>query len=166
MDNVEIRWGRVEDAAGVLSLLQAVATWLSTDGPGALWPASTFRLEEIEDQARHSHLVVATHGGQLVASAYATSTDRVFWPEASPGEALYVHKLVVSRAFAGHGISGHLLDWIAGEARRRGCRFVRLDCALRPKLLSVYARAGYSPVGTDVEIHGFTVRRLQRKVDT
>jgi ribosomal protein S18 acetylase RimI-like enzyme len=55
--------------------------------------------------------------------------------------------MAVSPQARGRGIGGHIIRWCAAEARRRGCRFVRLDChAGNPWLCRYY------------EAHGFVLR--------
>jgi GNAT superfamily N-acetyltransferase len=162
MEKFLVRHARLEEAGQVLALLQSVATWLDMAGPGKLWPASSFHLADIEELTRQSGVVVVECDNEVAASAYVQAKDELFWPEAVPGEALYVHKLVVGRSFGGHGLSKVLLDWIAELGRSQGCRFVRLDCPPRPKLLEVYDRAGFSRVGETVEVQDFVVARLQR----
>lgn len=150
------------DALEVLKLLQSVASWLETDGPGKLWPASDFQLSDIEQKLARSEVVVLRSDGQLAACMYIEESDERFWPEAAPGEALYLHKIAVDRHFAGLGFSQLLLDWAADYARVNGYKFLRLDCAPREKLVRVYTRAGFERVGEDQVLDGFLVARLQR----
>ena len=89
----------------------------------------------------------------------------MFWPNAMPGEALYVHRLAVRRAHAGTGLARCLLDWSADEARRHGCRFLRLDTELRPRLLALYEAAAFFRYDREpVVVGGHCVVRFQRTV--
>jgi GNAT superfamily N-acetyltransferase len=92
-------------------------------------------------------------------------SDPDFWPEDPPGEALYVHRLAVTRRFAKKGYSQAMLRWAEDEARRLGRPYVRLDCEQRPKLIALYRDAGYLRVDEGpVEVHGYWVLRQQRRV--
>lgn len=163
--HVTIRKAVFADAPEILKLLQSVASWLENEGPGKLWPASDFQLRDIQERISRLEVVVLHFDGQLAASMYIEPSDETFWPEALPGEALYLHKIVVDRRRAGQGFSQRLLDWAAEQARTRGCRFLRLDCAPREKLVQVYTRAGFQRVGEDQVLDGFLVARLQRRLD-
>lgn len=162
MPNMTIRKAVEADAPAILTLLQSVALWLETDGPGKLWPASSFNLAEIAARAERSEIVVLTSGPDIAACMYIEDSDAAFWPEALPGEALYLHKLAVDRAFAGQGLARRLIDWAAQHAARHGRKYLRLDCAPRPRLVQVYRDAGFERVGEDSVIEGFLVARLQR----
>lgn len=162
MPNITIRQAGETDAPAILTLLQSVALWLETDGPGKLWPASSFNLAEITAKAERSEIVVLTAGQDIAACMYIEDSDSAFWPEALPGEALYLHKLAVGRAFAGQGFARRLIDWAAQHAAHHGRKYLRLDCAPRPRLVQVYRDAGFERVGEDSVIEGFLVARLQR----
>ena len=55
-----------------------------------------------------------------------------------------MHRLVVTRAFKGQGVSIALLEWSIDHARTLGKRFLRLDCdAERTKLRALYERCGF-----------------------
>lgn len=159
---VTIRKAIASDAVSILRLLQSVASWLETDGPGKLWPASSFQLRDIEEKIERSEVVALQFDGQLAASMYIEGSDETFWPEAVLGEALYLHKIVVDRRFARQGFSRMLLDWAAAQAKSSGRGFLRLDCAPREKLVQVYTRAGFRRAGDDRVMDGFLVARLQR----
>lgn len=162
MQTIEIRKAVEADASKVLDILRSVALWLEGDGPGKLWDASSFALPEIARKVRRSDVVVLEADHEIAACMYVEKNDDIFWPDALPGEALYLHKIAVDRPYAGLGFSRLLIDWAAQYAERNGCRFLRLDCAPRPKLVHVYMDAGFHRVGEDSVIDGFLVARLQR----
>jgi GNAT superfamily N-acetyltransferase len=75
-------------------------------------------------------------------------TDERVWPEAAPGEALYLHSLAVCRSAAGSGLALQMLDWARARARERGCSELRLDCwAGNERLKRYYLEAGFEPRG-------------------
>jgi GNAT superfamily N-acetyltransferase len=70
--------------------------------------------------------------------------DPLFWPDLPAGSSAFVHRLVVRRAFKGHGISTALLRWAVMQARVEGRAHLRLDCdAERVKLRAVYEAFGF-----------------------
>ena len=96
---------------------------------------------------------------------YLHNEDRVFWPDARDGEALYVHRLAVARRFAGRGLSMIMLEWSVREAKRLGRDYLRLDCEPRAKLLTLYQRAGFTPVdAAPIQVGRHFVVRHERPV--
>ena len=63
-------------------------------------------------------------------------------------DALYLHELVVRRDLAGRRLGRQIGAGAAAETRRRGRRYLRLECmAANPRLCQYYAEAGFSPRG-------------------
>ncbi|UXN74757.1 GNAT family N-acetyltransferase [Devosia sp. A8/3-2] len=100
----------------------------------------------------------------IAACMYLQGNDEIFWPDYPAGEALYIHKLAVARPFAGLGLSAMMLDWAAQQAVHAGRQYLRLDCAPRAKLLTNYHDAGFSRVGGDIVVEGYSAARLQRSI--
>lgn len=135
----------IEAVPDVYGLICEIAQWLIDRGD-ALWGEEEISHDELVRVARAGELITGRVAGTLAACMYLHGEDQVFWPEARPGEALYVHRLGVARRFAGSGYSQAMLDWAMREARHMGRDFVRLDCEPRPKLLALYRNAGFAPV--------------------
>lgn len=76
--------------------------------------------------------------------------DPEFWtPADRPGDALYVHKLAVSRTCSGQGLGEVLLDWAALRAAAHDRPYLRLDCAKdNARLQAYYKKAGFRHVRT------------------
>lgn len=161
MPHIHIRKATEADTVAMLELLQSVALWLETSGPGKLWSASSFSASSIMDKIRAEEAVLLEADGVIAACMYLQDNDEIFWPDYPTGEALYVHKLAVARPFAGLGLSGMMLDWAAQQARQVGRLYLRLDCAPRAKLMAIYRDAGFVRVGEEIVIQGYPVVRLQ-----
>jgi len=68
----------------------------------------------------------------------------MFWSDMAEGDAAYVHRLAVRRAFSGQGVSTALLAWSVERTRMLGRRFLRLDTeASRAKLRALYENFGF-----------------------
>jgi GNAT superfamily N-acetyltransferase len=90
--------------------------------------------------------------------------DPEFWPDAEPGQAVYLHRLAVRRRYAGGELSTSMLNWIVARARELGRQYVRLDCAAdRPALRRVYERFGFR-LYDERNMGAFVVARYQ--IDT
>ena len=150
----------------VHALIVEAAQWLIAKGE-PLWGEPETSGEELARVARAGELVTGRMGTELCACMYLHNEDPVFWPEAAPGEALYIHRLAVARRFGGRGFSYALLDWAAHEARSTGRNFLRLDCEPRPKLLALYRDAGFLAVdATPIRVGIHFVMRHQKPLTT
>jgi ribosomal protein S18 acetylase RimI-like enzyme len=86
--------------------------------------------------------------GEPVAAFVLLETDPEFWPDILEGESLFIHKVVVARAWKGQNLSSQVLDFAARQVIERGKKFLRLDTdATRPALCNLYERYGFTRVG-------------------
>lgn len=144
--------------------MHEAAAWLIARGQ-KLWDLSELRPEEAVACAKAGQLVVGCRDGAIAAAMFLWKEDPEAWPHAAPGEALYVHKLAVTRTEAGRGWSERLLSWAGEEARRAGRPFVRLDSELRPRVLALYERAGFLRIDREPFMIGpHPVVRFERRV--
>jgi GNAT superfamily N-acetyltransferase len=127
------------------ALIHEAADWLIAKGEPLWGPAET-SFAELERVTRAGELVMGHLAGEAASCMYLHDDDRLFWPEAAPGEAFYVHRLAVARKFAGRGFALSMLRWAENEVRAQGRTSLRLDCEPREKLLALYRSAGFVPV--------------------
>jgi GNAT superfamily N-acetyltransferase len=159
-----VRRGGAADVPEAHRIICEVAEWLIAKGE-ALWGANETSLATLEEVARADELVIGRVGGEAATCMFLHRADPEFWPGDPAGEAVYIHRLAVARAFGGRGFAGRMLAWAEDEARLTGCRFVRLDCEPRPKLIALYRSAGYLPVDPGpVVVKGHAVIRQQKRV--
>ncbi|WP_084959135.1 GNAT family N-acetyltransferase [Thermoactinospora rubra] len=142
------------DLPGVLALLADTAEWLHSRGVRQ-WPRGGFGADRIEPLIRERVLYVLEAGelewaGPVATIALDAHADPEFWtPADRPWSALYVHKLAVSRAYAGTGLGDALLDWAGASVGDAGRDWLRLDCAKdNPRLQDYYRRRGFTHVRT------------------
>ncbi|WP_182897660.1 GNAT family N-acetyltransferase [Microbispora sp. H10830] len=139
------------DLQGVLALLARTAGWLNGLGVRQ-WPAGGFPAERIEPLIGAGVMYLLEAGSQVPAATIAVDghADPEFWTSADrPGDALYVHKLAVSRTYSGRGLGDTLLDWAALRAAAHDRPYLRLDCAKdNARLQSYYRKAGFRHVRT------------------
>jgi GNAT superfamily N-acetyltransferase len=127
----------------VAQVLAEAEAWLAASGR-SLWRAHELAEETLAPEVGAGHYFIGARGAETAGVLRFTLEDTLFWPDALPGEAGYVHRLAVRRSAAGGETSRALLEWAQGEARRRGCAFLRLDCAFsRPRLRALYERLGF-----------------------
>ncbi|MER7269331.1 GNAT family N-acetyltransferase [Micromonospora carbonacea] len=94
---------------------------------------------------------VAVDGFRIAAMAVVDElADPEFWREEDdPRDALYVHRVIVDRGYAGRGLGEALVDFAAKLAADRGKSWLRLD-AWRTNLAlhGYYRRQGFDHVPT------------------
>jgi GNAT superfamily N-acetyltransferase len=127
----------------VSSILLEAAQWLRERG-SPMWRDDELSSERIFADVVAGYFFLAECDGEAVATIKFQLHDTLFWPDVPAGEAAFIHRLAVRRAFAGGQISALLLRWAAERAEALGKRFLRLDCeASRPRLRAVYERFGF-----------------------
>jgi GNAT superfamily N-acetyltransferase len=126
-------------------LIREAADWLIAKGE-PLWGPNETSYEDLRRVARAGELVMGRIGGEAVTCMYLHDEDPLFWPQANPGEAFYVHRLAVARKHAGRGLAQAMLQWAENEVRTRKRDYLRLDCEPREKLLALYRNAGFARI--------------------
>ncbi len=156
-----IRRAALEETGDALAILREVAQWL-IDAGRPLWPVESLQLEAVHRAALAGELVLGFEESRPVATMTLQARDDFYWPKDPRGEALYVHKVAVRRCAAGQNWSGRLIAWARDHARNTGTRFLRLDTAGRPALLSLYQRLGFYLVDEKPRnVGGLMIYRLE-----
>lgn len=119
------------DLGRVIGLVEEAAAWLrakGTDQWARPWPSRGERDERIRADILARKTWIAWDGD--IAAATITVEDRPDeilrrdWDEA---RATYVHRLVVSRNYAGISLGAALLNWAGRRAAAEGAVWVRID---------------------------------------
>ena len=159
-----IAHGTLDDVTEADALIRATAEWLIKKGEPLWGPNETSR-DELVRVAHLSELIVGRVAGELASCMYLHHEDRLFWPHVREGEAFYIHRLAVARAFAGRGYAHAMLEWAENEARAKERPYLRLDCEPRGKLLALYAHAGYRRVDSaPIQVGEHFVVRHEKRV--
>ena len=133
-----LRRGSLEDLAVISQLGDEAKQWLrgkNTDQWAKPWPDSGKQDERLLKDLANGRTWVAWDGTTAVATVTITSDDprdpagKPVWPEHKLAEsALYVHRVIVRRSYAGLGLGAGLLDWAADVAMREiGTPRIRID---------------------------------------
>jgi ribosomal protein S18 acetylase RimI-like enzyme len=147
MENLEIRRAGVGDFSAVLTLLLEAAHWLREKGM-SLWDPETFHKNSLLPQVEDGDFWICILGGKVAGVLKFQMEDELYWPGFPKGEAVYVHKLTVSRRFAGQGLAGRMLDWAVMRGVELGRNYLRLDCeASRENLCRIYESFGFEREG-------------------
>ena len=138
-----VGWAEAGDVAPAVDILMEAGRYMAARHR-MLWDLDGLGADFVAPLIARGELAGARCGGELAGVCTLTRRDRLFWPEDAPGEAAYLHKLAVRRAFAGGGVTAAIFAFCAGAARTWGCRELKLDCD--PTLGKVYLRAGFRRV--------------------
>ncbi|MEU6999586.1 GNAT family N-acetyltransferase [Nonomuraea sp. NPDC046570] len=142
------------DFSVIVELIEGAAAWLAdmrTDQWQRPWPDLESRDARVMAGLTEGITWLVEHQGRAVATVTITARPyRELWVGHEPdAPALYLHRLVVHRDFAGQGLGAEILDWAANEAVRRGLDWVRIDVwRTNERLHKYYQREGFEPVGT------------------
>jgi GNAT superfamily N-acetyltransferase len=128
-----------------------------------VWADAELREQDFLRAAGLGELVMGFSGDCSAATMLLQSSDPIYWPEAAPNTALYLHKIAVLREFAGRGWLTRLVDFAAQDARDRAIRRLRLDTLWRSPLQGLYARHGFVAVDeAALVMHGRLMMRMER----
>ncbi|WP_433890733.1 GNAT family N-acetyltransferase [Streptomyces sp. CA-111067] len=147
MTELHIRSARPDELGIVEGLLGEASAWLAARGIDQWqYPPHTERIRAAIQQGE----VFLAFGGDRPAATLQVdaSADPEFWTaEDRPEDALYVHRMAVSRAVAGARLGSSLLNWAADRAAGAGKPWLRLDAWKdNPGLHRYYESEGFTLV--------------------
>ena len=137
----------------IIDLIDAAADWLrtkNTDQWAQPWPSEEDRDHRIRQDLIAGKTWIAWEGGTPAATITADPAKNPIWPaEARCDLAVYVCRLVVSRAFSGRGLGAALLDWAGLRAQQSyGAGWIRVDVwTTNTALHAYYKRLGFESCG-------------------
>ncbi len=126
-----------------LGILREAAAWALGRGVD-VWADAELREWDFLTAAELGQLLMGFSGDRPAATMLLQTSDPVYWPDAAPHTALYLHKIAVRREFSGHGWLTRLIEFAVNDARDRGVRWLRLDTLCRSPLEGLYARHGFA----------------------
>jgi len=133
-----------EDLQIILDLIGEAADWLQSRGIDQWqnpWPTREERDERVRKSLCDGDTWLLWDGPTPVATATTCrQAHPKLWKELEQAEpAIYVHRLVVGRKYAGRNIGARLLDWAATRAAREyGALWARVDVWNTNKALHAY----------------------------
>lgn len=132
-DPLPIRPAEPDDMKTIIGLIGEAAAWLRTKGTDQWaepWPDEAARDERISRGIQSRSTWIAEHRGQPIATVtYREKGNQNLWTRAEQRDrAVYVSRLIVSRAWAGDEIGNALIDWAAHQALKGwGAEWIRID---------------------------------------
>ena len=160
VEDLEVRRATASDLSAVSAVLTEAAIWLEEKGI-PLWDADSLSDSRIKTQVLNGEFWLFFRESELAGVVKFQLEDLIYWPDSIAGEAAYVHKLVVRRAYAGEGVSTRILEWAAKRAGELKRSHLRLDCEVsRDRLRRIYEDFGFARVG-DIDLDGRIMARFQ-----
>lgn len=121
---VDLEAATTHDVDVILRLRDTVAAWLaSLDVNLRQSPLTPERLLRWMDEGE---VLLQRDGAHVVGTVALFDRDEDTW-SADGTPSVYVHLLMVHRAYAGQDLGGRMLDQVERRALGRGARYVRLD---------------------------------------
>jgi ribosomal protein S18 acetylase RimI-like enzyme len=160
IEGIEVMQAQASHLGTVLSILTEAGEWLAAKGI-PMWGPGRFRAQVIASSIERGEVYLAMQGRWAIGTIALQWSDTVIWGD-DAGDAAYVHRLAIRRAFAGKGLGFHLLRWAESAAAAQGKRYLRLDCmAENPVLREYYERAGFEYRGETCG-EGWTAARYEK----
>jgi GNAT superfamily N-acetyltransferase len=164
-----IRRAAPEDVDALVAIDESTSAWLASLGIDPGPPPKPLRAIAA-DRVREGKIYLALLDGMpagavtlLCEQADLARGDGDLWND-GPGDACYVHGLMVHRDFAGRQVGLEMLSWAERETAGRGKPLVRLDCMMENRALrTYYERAGYLHRG-DVHLAHRNAARYEKRV--
>lgn len=130
------------DIETVSEILTEAAQWIEGEGM-KLWELEELLPKAVKEDVSAGMYRLAMIGTRAAGCYRFQTEDMEFWDDVPHSDSAFVHRVAVKREFAGKRIAQAMLDHAKSEARTLGKRYLRLDCADRPKLRGVYEREGF-----------------------
>lgn len=140
----------------VLCLIDEASSWLrtkDTDQWAKPWPSRRKRNKRIRLGLKHGQTWIVWHETNPVATVtIAEEANDMVWQDAEcdlSARAVYVHRLVTARNYAGLGLGGQLIDWAGQRERdRTGAQWIRIDVwSENTALHAYYMKQGFVRCG-------------------
>lgn len=145
---------RPVDEAVIQELQDEAVAWLANRGTDQwqnLRPSRHGTGRSLAEAIARGEVFVVRQDDRIIGTVTVDDyADGEFWtPEDQPHEALYIHRMVVTRAARGQEVGRQMIDWALARAASQGKRWLRLDAwRTNAELHAYYLRHGFEHVRT------------------
>jgi GNAT superfamily N-acetyltransferase len=158
-----IESAKIKHLDAVLSLVDEASTWLrdykETDQWAEPWPTKKERDARILKGLQNGKTWIVWDGNTAAATVtIATAYNPAVWSEPActcdlTERAVYVHRLITARKYAGCGLGEELIDWAGLRGRRKNrARWIRIDVwTSNTALHEYYTKRGFHPCGSCID---------------
>ncbi|MDN3353059.1 GNAT family N-acetyltransferase [Actinomadura sp. DC4] len=170
--NFTIRRATPGEHSLVIDLIEEASDWLrakKTDQWADPWPTRNDRDARVLAGLERGETWLVWDG-RAPAATMTICQEPIphVWGKSGRGDAVYVHRLVVGRAYAGHDLGGVMIDWaVQRELRTRPVEWVRVDVwTTNEGLHAYYRRQGFIRCGTCADPKYPSGALFQKSADT
>lgn len=158
-----IEQAKTKHLDAILGLVEEASTWLrdykETDQWAEPWPTKKERDARVLKGLQNGKTWIVWDRDTLAATVtLATAHNPAVWSEPActcnlAERAVYVHRLITARKYAGWGLGEELIDWAGLRGRRKTrARWIRVDVwSTNTALHEYYTKRGFHPCGTCVD---------------
>ena len=140
---IEIKRAEPIDIPIIESILLDTINWLN-DMNQPLWRAEEVKWDTLSKSYQIGDFYIAFLNGEPAGCMVLLDHDPFFWPDVARGEALFIHKLAVTKHAKKSGVADTLINFAKDEGMKRQASSIRLDChQYREKLRAFYERHGF-----------------------
>lgn len=147
-----------DDLGAILGLIEEASRWLKAQGKDQWaepWPNREQRDARVLRGLVNKKTVIVRHGDSAAATVtMANWHNPNVWVGGSctadlTERAVYLHRLITARKYAGRGLGESLINWAAERARAKyGARWIRIDVwTTNTDLHRFYQKIGFEPCG-------------------
>jgi len=152
------------DIDNALLVIREAAKWLIDIGK-PLWKLEDLTNEKLLKEITKENVYVGYVNNRPAAAMLLIWHDPVFWENIKPFESGFIHKLSVSREFAGKGYAEEMIKFAEAKCKCNNINFLRLDCAGdRAHLCKFYESLGFVQVNRKM-MGNFDVAFYEKKLN-
>jgi GNAT superfamily N-acetyltransferase len=147
-----VRRATIDDIDIVLGLITEAANWLRTEKTTTQWnrpwPSPGQHVKRITEGVANNRTWIVWDGHLAIATVTIHRRgDPALWTPAELNtEAVYLHRLVVRRSYAGDGLGAELINWAGQQGHRENpdAEYIRIDVWTdNYELHDYYVRQGF-----------------------
>ena len=156
------RMATQDDAAQVLALYQS-----AQKGEFCVWNDSYPSIAEIEHDLETKKLYVMTDGSKVIGAISVVPENELdsfdCWSCKAGKE---IARVVIDKAYQGHGLSFEMVQSIASILRKDGCKAIHLSVVkTNIPAYKTYIKAGFAVVG-EAQMYGNDYYLMEKAIDT
>ncbi|WP_165966945.1 GNAT family N-acetyltransferase [Actinomadura sp. 7K507] len=150
-----IRIARTDELGDVLGLIDQAARWLQAEKNTTQWvrpwPSEDDRRKRVYESLLNRETWLMFDGGRPIGTVTIKliGHEELWTAPERETEAVYLHRLVIHRDYAGDGLGAELIDWAGrrGASRLQNAELIRIDVWTdNTELHAYYRRQGFKDV--------------------
>jgi GNAT superfamily N-acetyltransferase len=143
MKKIEIKRAKPMDIPVIESILLDTVNWLN-DINQQLWREEDVKWDALAKSYQIEDFYIVFLNSEPAGCMVLLDYDPFFWPNVAKGEALFIHKLAITKLARKSGVADALINFAKDEGIKQHASSIRLDCnQYREKLRAFYERHSF-----------------------